>query len=102
MTERDALYEALLTERFGPRPAPTVRPVPLSLRRGDAADLFRVGGVIHSPPGPRLDGDVMRMAGYGWSIAQIAALVQRDDVYVAQVLAKHGRRPALDEEGMAA
>ncbi|MGW5556885.1 hypothetical protein ACWER9_06635 [Micromonospora sp. NPDC003944] len=101
MTERDALYEALLTERFGPRPTPTVRPVPLSLRRSDAADLFRVGGVIHSPPGPRLDDDVLRMAGYGWSMEQIAALIQRDEVYVAQVLARHGRGPAL-EEGLAA
>ncbi|MET7949242.1 hypothetical protein [Micromonospora sp. NPDC005324] len=101
MTERDALYEALWKERFGERPSPTARPVPLSLRRSDAADLHRVGGVIHSPPGPRLDGDVLRMAGYGWSIEQIAALIQRDDVYVTQVLAKHGRGPAL-EEGLAA
>ncbi|MGW3608969.1 hypothetical protein ACWD6N_03620 [Micromonospora sp. NPDC005163] len=101
MTARDELYEALWKERFGPRPARTVRPVPLSRQRGDAADLFRVGGVIHSPPGPRLDDDVLRMAGYGWSAEQIAALIQRDDVYVTQVLAKHGRRPAL-EEGAAA
>lgn len=58
-------------DRLAERPAPAPRPL-----RSVATD-----------PTP----DVLRQAGYGWTVRQIALLLSLDATVVARILARHGR-----------
>ncbi|MBM0275123.1 hypothetical protein [Micromonospora tarensis] len=102
MTTRKALYEALWEERYVPPAARPIQPVPFAQRRAYAADLLRVGGVPRTPAEPSPDDDVLRMTDqYRWSPQQVGSVLGLTTDQVARILARHGRRPAL-EEGLAA
>jgi hypothetical protein len=82
MTERDELYKALLDERYrAPRLAPT-HPMPAASRGAGIPDQHQRIAYL------------LRLADYGWTARQIAALCQLDEKWVAQVLARHGRTRA--------
>ncbi|PZF98530.1 hypothetical protein [Micromonospora deserti] len=89
MSDHDELYTALLRERYAaPRLAPT-HPVPAPSRGAGIPDQHQRAAYL------------LRLHGYGWTPAQIAAVTGVDEVYVTQVLARAGRTRA-SEEGVAA
>ncbi|MEU4781057.1 hypothetical protein [Micromonospora sp. NPDC023633] len=89
MTEHDELYAALLDERYrAPRLAPT-HPMPAASRGAGIPDQHQ--RVAH----------LLTLDRYGWTARQIAALCQLDEVWVAQVLARHGRT-RIETRGAAA
>ncbi|MFI6819752.1 hypothetical protein ACIBJE_02220 [Micromonospora sp. NPDC050187] len=93
MTARAVLAEVLAAERTRP-PVGEVHPLHVSLRRATADDLLWPDDIPRTPLAPRPDPDVLRMAGYGWSARQIAALLRLDITTVLRILAHHGRGPA--------